>query len=418
MIKDILDFKNSKEWIDFSNYYNDTGFTEQLGLFRYEDANTNFFKSVLEDHNTNLYGFSIDPMKLFIEMIQTKLNYFESINILSNYTINNLKINVRNSDLFQNDKPDMVITFEINENKYLILLEAKLFATENNKQCIRYYEYLEQDENLKDCEKVYLYLTLDGSNPSCDEYKSITYQDLIDYIYNPLSFTESKKTAISLDDYIKSFTELYYQLGNKYTVVSYKGKILTKQVLDNHSNTINKILDNPKEFTEFYKSNAKLIELLFINISKIYSDDKDKLIERIKSISFKIKSNIEFIVDNDDIICNKSNFVYKIFKQIIKDENLLNITSLNNINSNDQYKYIYTKDEYNNLTSYRECYSNDYYGNLKIGENDYYYQMRANDEDIDRLIELINKFYPKYNIRKIDKDINTLINDWVSIYKN
>ena len=72
MIKEILDFKNSKEWIDFANYYNDTGFTEQLGLFRYEDANTNFLKSVLEDQNTNLYGFNINPMKLFIEMIQIK----------------------------------------------------------------------------------------------------------------------------------------------------------------------------------------------------------------------------------------------------------------------------------------------------------------------------------------------------------
>ena len=408
MIKEILDFKNSKEWIDFANYYNDTGFTEQLGLFRYEDANTNFLKSVLEDQNTNLYGFNINPMKLFIEMIQIKSesNYFKDIKTLSNYTVDNLKINVRDSDLFQNDKPDMVITFENDNKKYLILLEAKLFTTEHDKQCLRYYEQLEEDESLNKYEKVYLYLTLDGSVPSCDRYMTITYQDLIDYIYNPLSFSESKKTAISLDDYIKSFIELYYQLGGKYTVISYKGKMLTEQLLDKHYDTINRILDKSKEFTEFYKGNAKLINLLFINIAKVYSNDNtNSLAKRIKTISLRIQSNIEL----NGKAYSKSRFVYEVFKRIIKDENIQNIDNLNDINSNGQYKYIYSKDEYNNLHHYRDCYSNDYYGDLKIGENNYYYQMRVNDADIDNLIELVNKVYPKYNIRRIDKDIDTLV---------
>ncbi|MGN1268821.1 MAG: PD-(D/E)XK nuclease family protein [Candidatus Aphodocola sp.] len=438
MIKEILDFKNSKEWIEFANYYNDTGFTEQLGLFRYEDANTNFLKSVLEDQNTNLYGFSINPMKLFIEMIQTKSeylmgedksNYFKNINTLSNYTIDNLKISVRDSELFQNDKPDMVITFEVDKKKYFILLEAKLFTTEHNKQCLKYYKYVEDNEKFNNYEeKVFLYLTLDGATPpSCtmyDKYKSttyqdgvtplgedvkyipITYQELIDYIYNPLSFGESKETAISLDDYIKSFTELYYQLGNKYTVISYKGKMLTEQLLEKHSDTINRILDKPEEFTEFYKSNDKLINLLFINIAKIYSSSSNNnLIERIKKISLRIQSNIVF----NGKEYNKSRFVYEVFKQIIKDENIQNINDLKNINYNGQYKYIYTIDEYNNLHHYRDCYSNDYYGELKIGEDNYYYQMRVNDNDIDNLIELVNEVYPKYNIRRIDADINTLV---------
>lgn len=433
MIKEILDFKNSKEWIEFANYYNDTGFTEQLGLFRYEDANTNFLKSVLEDQNTNLYGFSINPMKLFIEMIQTKsdLNYFKNVNTLSNYTIDNLKISVRDSELFQNDKPDMVITFEVDKKKYFILLEAKLFTAEHNKQCLKYYKYVEDNEKFNNYEeKVFLYLTLDGATPpSCtmyDKYKSttyqdgvtplgedvkyipITYQDLIDYIYNPLSFTESKKTAISLDDYIKSFIELYYQLGSKYTVISYKGKMLTEQLLVKHSDTINTILDRPKEFTEFYEGNSKLIEILFINIAKIYSNSSNNnLIERIKRISLRIQSSIIF----NDSEYSKSQFVYEVFKQIIEDKNIQNIKDLSTIKSNGQYKYIYTRDEYDNLHHYRDCYSNDYYGELKIGEDNYYYQMRVNDNDIDRLIELVNKAYPKYNIRRIDKNIDTLLSN-------
>ena len=414
MIKSIIEFKNSKEWIEFSNYYNDAGFTEQLGLFRYEDANTNFLQSVLEDQNTNLYGFSINPIKLFIEMIQTKSDTFKSINTLSDYTINNLKISVRNSDLFKKDMPDMVITFEENKKKYLIVLEAKLFTGEHDKQCLKYYKYVEDNKNFNDYEeKIFLYLTLDGSTPpSCKDnkykniYSPITYQDLIDYIYNPLSFSESKKTAISIDDYIKSFTELYYQLGGNNTIISHKGKTLTEQVLDKHADTLNSILDSPKEFTEFYKNNVKLIEILFINIAKIYSTNTtDKLIKRIKTISLKIQSNIMI----NGTPYSKSRFVYEIFKRIIKDENIQNLKELEKVNVNKQYQYIYTKEEYDNLHHYRDCYSNDYYGELKIGKNNYYYQMRVNDKDIDDLIELVKDNYPKYNIRRIDKKIDTLV---------
>lgn len=47
-------FKNSKEWIEFERYYNSTNFMQQIGFFRYEDANTNFLASVLEE--SNVYG--------------------------------------------------------------------------------------------------------------------------------------------------------------------------------------------------------------------------------------------------------------------------------------------------------------------------------------------------------------------------
>ena len=43
MLQEILMFKNSKEWIEFERYYNSTNFMQQIGFFRYEDANTNFF---------------------------------------------------------------------------------------------------------------------------------------------------------------------------------------------------------------------------------------------------------------------------------------------------------------------------------------------------------------------------------------
>ena len=55
MLQEILMFKNSKEWIEFERYYNSTNFMQEIGFFRYEDANTNLLASVLEE--SNVYGF-------------------------------------------------------------------------------------------------------------------------------------------------------------------------------------------------------------------------------------------------------------------------------------------------------------------------------------------------------------------------
>ena len=55
------------EWKEFCNYYNDKGFVELLGLFKYEDVHNNYLNNLLD--KSNPYGYGLKPMMYFLELI-------------------------------------------------------------------------------------------------------------------------------------------------------------------------------------------------------------------------------------------------------------------------------------------------------------------------------------------------------------
>ena len=74
---------------------------------------------------------------------------------------------------------------------------------------------------------------------------------------------------------------------------------------------------------------------------------------------------------------------------IIKDYKVT-YKDLENINKGkNNYQYIYTEEEFNNIKNYKDCYTIDKYGNLKIGDKKYYYLYRTNSEETKLLIENI-----------------------------
>jgi len=69
-----MDITESNEWIDFSNYYNDNKLIDQIGLFRYEDLHTNYLVTILNDINTNIYGYKDKTFKYFLKLIKNTNN--------------------------------------------------------------------------------------------------------------------------------------------------------------------------------------------------------------------------------------------------------------------------------------------------------------------------------------------------------
>jgi len=391
MFKDIINFKNSKEWIEFKNYYDDKSFTEQLGLFRYEDANTNFLASLLK--SDNIYGYTTYPMKLLLELIKIKSSkdYFKDVNLLNNYDINNLSIKTR--EALQSGIPDLHIRFNINEKEYLILIEAKLQSDEQEKQTQRYYDDLKN----VNVEKIFIYLTLDGGKCSCKEYELITYQELIDYVYTPLTFIKSNDVALTVEEYLKSFNALYYQEifdNNDIIPMNYKSKELTLKLWEQHQKLFKKIfidkIDN-KSFLDFYNSHKEVFRILFINIDKL---NNDKLIEvneynrELLEYISKIASKVKCINMIDNNSYNNSEFIYRVFHKIV-NENNITYEELKSINNNGKYQYIYSKEDFVNLKHYRQCYDMDCYGELIINNEKYYYCIRSNEKEIKNLIKKI-----------------------------
>ena len=368
------------EWIEFRDYYNDRGFVELLGLFKYEDVHNNYLNNILDEKNP--YGYSLKPMMYFLKLINSKNK--ELFNDLSNENdIKNLDVKVRKK-LIKSGIPDLFITFNYKDKKYVILLEAKLGSDEHDKQCKKYYneviEFNEFDE------KIFLYLTLDGRNPeSSNKYYPISYQELIDYVYDPLIDEKPNNISLTVEEYLKGFNSLYVEgLVNDYKdiPITNKGRELTKNLFNRIKNSelsedeINKIIND---------NNIYFIRIFLNNVNKIDAIKNDSLLSRFPKLE-DLKS--KYFVENKE--CKASECVYEIFRRInINDEDFdyINLAP-------DGYKYIYTEEEYNDLKHYRNCYSKDYYGKLILNGKEYYYAIYSLSEDEAK--ELRDKLKEKY----------------------
>ena len=82
-----MEITESNEWKSFSNYYYDNKLMDQIGLFRYEDLHTNYLVSILNDINTNTYGYKDIPFKLFLKLIKNT-NNLNNIKYLNNIDLN------------------------------------------------------------------------------------------------------------------------------------------------------------------------------------------------------------------------------------------------------------------------------------------------------------------------------------------
>ena len=257
-----LSFKNSKEWIEFDKYYNYVSFMKRINFYKFEDANTNFLANILEEdfEGTNY------SLRLLIELIASKSDYFSELNLLSNYKIENKDISIRKAIVKQ--KPDLLIQFKINDIEYLIVIEAKLHSLEGIDQC-KNYETIINNKYSDPIRKIYLFLDIDKSNKiSNNKFIRITYSDLLKDIYTPCSFKLSDGELLShLEEYIKSFVEFYKydNIDYKYIPLSYKGEKLTLNLWDKHNEVLNELFNNDKVLNEFYKINNISLRAFIIN---------------------------------------------------------------------------------------------------------------------------------------------------------
>ena len=423
LFNDLIRFKNSKEWIDFEKYYGKVSLLEQIDFFRFEDANTNFLASLLKE--TNPYNLGDYPLRLLCELIASKdiNNKFSHIKnvCMSNSDLSN--IDIRPHEELPSGRIDLLIKFNIIENEqkeqYLIALEAKLDSLEHDEQCKKYRLDLEDLKDYNSYKKTYVYLGLSNEDKISDEenYIKITYQDLIDYVYEPCSYkSDNNNLSLTLDEYINSFSGLYgkEKINIKYIPITNEGKILTLAVWTKNKEIIKHFINNASTdevAKTFFKKYQKLLKILFINLTKInylniekeYIDTFDTIKRIAQNIRVRNKLNNNYYADCE--------FIYQVFKDIISKADITDYKQLDKIN---EHKFIYSPEEYEQAKT-KSYHTINQYGKLSIPENTenyYYYSFNNRPNEILGLIELIKNNFSEYynndNLKRLE-NINDLL---------
>ena len=398
-MKNFTNIKESKEWIEFNNYYMNYNIFDQLDFFRLEDIHTNILKSIFIKDNP--YSLDTYPLKKLLKLLIVKDSSKTKINIekLNNYKIKELNV-YSQVILNKNNKLDLLIEFNINNKKYSIILENKLLSTEHDNQCQRYYNYYKEEGN-KDINYIFVYLSLE-KEPNfneIDKYICINYQELIDYVIEPCN-NNKKENIISLDSYLSSFSKLFNFIGlsseDIIIPITKLGKKLTHNLKQKYGDFL---IDALKTNNEFYKENKKILLIYYYNLYKISNNNEIKNL--IKKEILKIKCTFNGINYNFKE-CSLKIIVYLFNKNIIKDNN--DLIKLNNCLLNKNY-LIATK----NIEGikHKECYTNNdkTIGKILLNNNElYYYNGNVNYDEL------------KYFVININKEFNNILDGIVEIY--
>lgn len=410
-----MNLKESEEWIELKKYYNSMNVMKMFGLYKYEDANTNYLASLLDENN--IYDLKNLPIKLFLDLVTSK----DKNNILKDFDVSDAKSEtqvVLNTKEIRkkNSRLDLTIKCKINNILYLIVVEAKLFSGEDDNQCQDYYNYINKCEEYKEYKKIYVYLSLsDMDEISCDKFIKITYQELIDNVYEPCiekinNNGNNCKVCLSIDEYLKCFASLYEcGLYYEYIPITNKERKLIINMWNKHYLQFNQLLEidkNDKYTKAFYDDDNNIFKIFLYNTLKILEDDKwiieleiddlDKLKNKVTTFVEKKKFKPYF---NGKYYSYYNDFLYCFFKYIIEDKKINNISELDNRILISPFNWPTIIPESKIEAEQRK----DYYRlnkkgqePLKIGNENIYYCYWNREEEIKEFINVIKEVYPEY----------------------
>lgn len=386
----ILKLRNSQEWIEFDRYCN-TGFLEQIDFFRYEDMHTNFLASLLKEDN--VFGLGTKPLKLFIELLKVKdKNHLENKlkqDLLSNYSVSNIEVLTQES--IDVGRLDLLIKFKIDNEKYNIIFENKLFSEESSEdQTKRYKEYF--DNHFANDNNIYVFLSLDNNIEisAGNDYIRIDYQELISYVLEPCSYLEANSLAsISVEEYLKGFTYLC-EFG--YMPITSTLRKLSVAIYNNYCDILMNILNVDNEYIEFYNNNIKQFKILFTVLSKEDTTNSELL----GKINRKILGNVGKFRGKDYSCRKQTKMVRVILKDLIDNGYLKTIEDLDELkfSDNSSWKPAITEEQYKAVGNKQSNYTKD--DNLILESKTLYYCYPVFNEELKGFVDCVIEKYPNY----------------------
>lgn len=306
-------------------------------------------------HNDKIIGFNSNNLNLYINENMTIIN---SKNIL-NDDINKLLKLIKKQTINKQDLIKILTRFFKLENN-----NSKIFnkIIENSKYKIikDYYNYYQ----------IYYYnpLTINNIILNEDEYKDTRYKELNKAIYDTNIYNLLLITII----------QQIYKLKNKklrteiiYIISNLDNSDINKIVIYHKNEKINTLINNlnlknlNNTLYEDYQYKLKIYNQIIFFLKNILIKNKDKKTKELKKIMIDKFNNITFNFDNlylyELLNKNKKEFIKEItiilqkniiYKNLNEKENILDLTSCNNINKSyycDNKKLILSKETYNKL---------------------------------------------------------------------
>ncbi|MBL4759351.1 MAG: PD-(D/E)XK nuclease family protein [Mariprofundaceae bacterium] len=328
---EIIKFKNDAVSQRLSTYYNTKSYSEILGVSRKELSHSHFIAWLLnsqESHNLASY-----PIKKFLEILvissmadqfHEHKELFDAI-IIGDISIDNLNV-VTEKAIRNIGRVDIYIEADIvysgKQQKLRLIIENKVATREHNEQTVKYYQYYEGLED-KSWKNLYVFLTplsgidlSDLSEPecSCKAYIQTNYQNLVDYLLEPILNKEiSSRTENIIKEYLQALSQP------------------TQNEDDEHRQGLIMAIGNEERelLTKFWNQNQKLILSALYAISSDPDQEKDvrdNIGSALKSISNNQKDRSLLSIYFNDQLCvekiKKSDIGYRTVK-LMEEKNLI-----------------------------------------------------------------------------------------------
>lgn len=327
--RSIFQYNNDPTVRKLKNIYCSKSFSEILGVSRREMSHSSFLAWLFDCKESHHLGEQ--PLMKLLALLPERVkggcpNVLNSelleMFCIGNYTISSEQVYTERS--CGNFRADIVIEFltvcDNKSKKIRLIIENKVSSTEHDDQTKGYHDYF---GGLKDrYTNIYIYLTPLSSlklskiaepECSCKKYIQINYQDIVDYIINPLINTGdmSQRIRFILEEYVTSLEQPALNEADDEEEMKRNRK--TKNV--------DYIMAMSKEQREllikFWSENESLLRSAIEALSQDDSLDERQR-ESIQKINDGLKSfkkdftRYEF----EGEVLNKSNFVWKVVHKL------------------------------------------------------------------------------------------------------
>lgn len=256
-------YKN-KSYMKWKQMYNQDTLLSITKTDRLEQSHSLLIKYIL-DPNEN-HALETMPLELFMRLLVVK-NIQSANNKILQKNMNELmekaiQIKVWNAKSEKVDKQaryDIYIETEINNVKSTIIIENKVLSTENENQTRKYAEYSKDYEN-----PILVYLS-NNDKSELDNFICITYQELLDYVIEPLyNYTENITTKQLLKDYIRILSHIEDKEGSVTLAMSNEERNLLRNIYNENQEMFERMVESlttedlTKEEKETYR---KVVEI-------------------------------------------------------------------------------------------------------------------------------------------------------------
>ena len=267
---EIIAFYNNQTYQELKAYYGKTTLFNILKIERNENRHSAFLAWLLDENGS--HGLGEEPLKRFMRLLSKMDSKYDDPFLVGNYKIENAVIvtekPVKGSDSKKSGRIDIFVDFDYKLlerkvgdetsklNHVHVIVENKVYTDEHDDQTKLYIDWARQEYKGKHNQTIIgVFLAPEkpencsGDTESIFNYVKITYQELLQYVIEPLLLMEmSQEARVFITDYI-------INLGQP---------VQEKKDDAENSNNQDTILaisnENQEKFLKLYEENQELLD--------------------------------------------------------------------------------------------------------------------------------------------------------------